>query len=59
MSNLMKIDSLILFHLKFKENLLVVLVGITNLLKNHVLKTYMPGIVLCMVAMTIRHKELK
>ena len=38
--------------MKFKENLLVVLVGI-NLFKTNVLKSHILGIVLCMVDMTM------
>lgn len=53
----MKIDVLILFHLRFKEYLLVVLVGIINLLKNHVLEIYMPGIALCVVDMTMNKTQ--
>lgn len=38
--------------MKFKENLLVVLVGI-NLFKTNMLKSHTSGIVLCMVDMTM------
>lgn len=43
--------------MKFKENLLVVLVGIINLFKKHVLKTYTSGIPLCIVDMTMNKTQ--
>ena len=43
--------------MRFKEKLLVVLAGIINLLKNHVLETYMLGIALCVVDMTMNKKQ--